>query len=124
MAISPCGSTWVAQWGIRPQCMLRSYVTNKIPTSRYCTTSSISFLSAPSSSLFSRGSFPVVSYPGSSQTSQRRRGARFTVRADSDFYSLLGVSRNASKSEIKSGIYNFYPFGRLFYELLCFYVLA
>ena len=27
-----------------------------------------------------------------------------------DFYSLLGVSRNASKSEIKSGIYNFYPF--------------
>ena len=47
------------------------------------TTSSISFLSAPSSSLFSRGSFPVVSYPGSSQTSQRRRGARFTVRADS-----------------------------------------
>jgi len=41
-----------------------------------------------------------------------------------DFYSLLGVSRNASKSEIKSGIYNFYPFGRLFYELLCFYVLA
>lgn len=102
MAISPCGNTWVAQWGIRPQCMLRSYVTNKIPTSRYCTTSSISFLSAPSSSLFSRGSFPVVSYPGSSQTSQRRRGARFTVRADSDFYSLLGVSRNASKSEIKS----------------------
>ncbi|KAM3709688.1 hypothetical protein ACJW30_02G192100 [Castanea mollissima] len=102
MAISPCGSTWVAQWGIRPQCMLRSYVTNKIPTSRYCTTSSISFLSAPNSSLFSRGSFPVLSYPGSSQTSHRRRGTRFTVRADSDFYSLLGVSRNASKSEIKS----------------------
>lgn len=32
----------------------------------------------------------------------RRRGNRLVVRADSDYYSILGVSRNASKSEIKS----------------------
>ncbi|KAE7998053.1 hypothetical protein FH972_002631 [Carpinus fangiana] len=102
MAIIPSGCTWVAQWGIRPQCMLKSYVTNKIPTSRYCTTGKISYLSASSSSLFSRGSLNVLSYPGTSQSSHRRRLARFTVRADSDYYSVLGVSRNASKSEIKS----------------------
>lgn len=33
---------------------------------------------------------------------RHRRGSRFIVRAESDFYSVLGVSRNASKSEIKS----------------------
>uniref|UniRef100_A0A6N2NA67 J domain-containing protein n=1 Tax=Salix viminalis TaxID=40686 RepID=A0A6N2NA67_SALVM len=37
-----------------------------------------------------------------SQTSNGRRGARFVVRADSDFYSVLGVSKNSTKSEIKS----------------------
>jgi hypothetical protein len=30
-----------------------------------------------------------------------------------DYYSVLGVSRNASKSEIKSGIYTFYPFWQI-----------
>ncbi|MBA0824531.1 hypothetical protein Goarm_021197 [Gossypium armourianum] len=39
---------------------------------------------------------------GSSQTSHCRRGARFIVRAETDYYTVLGVSRNASKSEIKS----------------------
>ncbi|EPS66965.1 hypothetical protein M569_07807 [Genlisea aurea] len=32
----------------------------------------------------------------------QRRGAQFVVRADKDFYSVLGVSKGASKSEIKS----------------------
>ncbi|KAH9315255.1 hypothetical protein KI387_023882, partial [Taxus chinensis] len=32
----------------------------------------------------------------------KRRGNRLVVRAESDYYSVLGVSRNASKSEIKS----------------------
>lgn len=31
-----------------------------------------------------------------------QRGNRFIVRAESDYYSILGVSRNASKSEIKT----------------------
>jgi len=94
----------------------------------------------------------VLSYTGTSQTSNGRRGARFVVRADSvsvkysfiffslmtmeavltallfdylvfkclfdlelvtfshlqDFYSVLGVSKNASKPEIKSGMYSVY----------------
>ncbi|KAB5532171.1 hypothetical protein DKX38_018841 [Salix brachista] len=54
------------------------------------------------SSLFSRDSFPMLSYTGTSQTSNGHRGARFVVREDSDFYSVLGVSKNSSKSEIKS----------------------
>ncbi|PIM97723.1 Molecular chaperone (DnaJ superfamily) [Handroanthus impetiginosus] len=32
----------------------------------------------------------------------QRRGGRLIVRAEKDYYSVLGVSRNASKSEIKS----------------------
>ncbi|XP_074570859.1 chaperone protein dnaJ A7A, chloroplastic-like isoform X2 [Curcuma longa] len=34
--------------------------------------------------------------------SKHNRGARFIVRADVDYYSVLGVSRNSSKSEMKS----------------------
>ncbi|KAH9712973.1 hypothetical protein KPL71_020198 [Citrus sinensis] len=64
--------------------------------------SRLSCLAAPSSSFFSRDSFSLFSYASPSQTSYRRRGARLIVRADSDYYSVLGVSRNASKSEIKS----------------------
>ncbi|KAK6237980.1 hypothetical protein QUC31_003449 [Theobroma cacao] len=102
MAIIPCGSTWVAQWGIRPQFTIRSYVTNRIMTTQSGVTSRINYLGAPSSSLFSRDSLPLLSSVGSSQTSHCRRGARFIVRAETDFYSILGVSRNSSKSEIKS----------------------
>ncbi|GAV69132.1 DnaJ domain-containing protein/DnaJ_CXXCXGXG domain-containing protein/DnaJ_C domain-containing protein [Cephalotus follicularis] len=102
MAIIPCGSTCAAQWGIRPQFMLRSHVPNRVSACHSSFTSRISNLAAPSSSLFSSDSLPLLTYVGSSQTSYRRRGARFIVRADTDFYSVLGVSRNASKSEIKS----------------------
>lgn len=42
----------------------------------------LSSLSAPSSSLFSKSLFHLLSYPWSSKTSHRRRGAHFTVRAD------------------------------------------
>ncbi|KAK8673814.1 hypothetical protein V6N13_112125 [Hibiscus sabdariffa] len=102
MAIIPCGSTCVAQWGIRPQFIVRSYVPNRITTTQSRVTCTMSYLGASSSSLCSRDSFPLLSYMGSSQTSHRRRGARFIVRAESDYYNVLGVSRNASKSEIKS----------------------
>ncbi|XP_022739803.1 chaperone protein dnaJ A6, chloroplastic-like [Durio zibethinus] len=102
MAIIPCGITCVAQWGIRPQFTIRSYVPNRIMTVQSRVTSTTSYLGAPSSSLFSRDSLPFLSFVGSSRASHRHRGARFIVRAETDYYSVLGVSRNASKSEIKS----------------------
>ncbi|KAJ7553237.1 hypothetical protein O6H91_06G089400 [Diphasiastrum complanatum] len=40
--------------------------------------------------------------PCASQKHRRSRSSRFTMRADGDYYSTLGVSKNASKSEIKS----------------------
>lgn len=51
--------------------------------------------------MFSHGSLPFLSMAGSRGV-QPRRGSRFTVRADADYYSVLGVSKNATKSEIKS----------------------
>ncbi|XP_065849100.1 chaperone protein dnaJ A6, chloroplastic-like isoform X2 [Euphorbia lathyris] len=102
MAIIPCGNTSVAQWGIRPQFVLRSYIQNRIVSCHYGLNSKVNYLGAPSSSLFSRDSFPLLSFIGPSQTSHRRRGSRFIVRADADFYSILGVSKNSTKAEIKS----------------------
>ncbi|KAJ7945418.1 Chaperone protein dnaJ [Quillaja saponaria] len=102
MAITPCGSISVAQWGICPQFFLRSGSTSQIPASNYSFKGSVSFMPVQSSSLFSWDSLNGLCGMGSSQTLHRRRGSRFIVRADTDFYSALGVSRNASKSEIKS----------------------
>ncbi|TYK15874.1 chaperone protein dnaJ A6 [Cucumis melo var. makuwa] len=101
MAIIPCGSTSFAQWGIYPRCMLKPS-TNKISSIQYGVTSRISNIAALNSSFFSRGSFSVLFDTRSSQTSHQRRGGLLVVRADSDYYSVLGVSKNASKSEIKS----------------------
>ncbi|KAJ4848154.1 Chaperone protein dnaJ A6, chloroplastic [Turnera subulata] len=101
MAIIPCGSTSVAQWGIRPQLIIRSYTPSRSITCQYGLNNKMSFLASPTC-FFSRNSLHLLSYTGQSQTSSRRRGARFIVRADSDYYSVLGVSKNASKSEIKS----------------------
>ncbi|KAJ1442147.1 HSP40/DnaJ peptide-binding [Sesbania bispinosa] len=58
-------------------------------------TSRISFMAAPSSSFFSRDSLHALYNIGSSQTLHRRRGSRITIPS-------LGVSKSASKSEIKS----------------------
>lgn len=54
-------------------------------------TSRLSCLAAPSSSFFSRDSFALLSYVGTSQTSHRRRGARLIVRADSVSISFILV---------------------------------
>ncbi|XP_028776521.1 chaperone protein dnaJ A6, chloroplastic-like [Neltuma alba] len=102
MAISPFGSTSVAQWGIRPQLFMRSCMTGGITSSGFSVTSRVSFMAAPSSSFFGRDSLHALYDLGSSQSFFRRKGSRFIVRADVDYYSVLGVSRNASKSEIKS----------------------
>ncbi|KAK4256679.1 hypothetical protein QN277_006370 [Acacia crassicarpa] len=102
MAISPFGNTSVAQWGIRPQLFMRSCMTGRITSSGLGVTSRVSFIAAPSSSFFGCDSLHMLYGLGSSQTVNHRKGSRFIVRADADYYSVLGVSRNASKSEIKS----------------------
>ncbi|KAL7206010.1 hypothetical protein ACSBR2_018844 [Camellia fascicularis] len=101
MAIVPCGSTWVARWG-QPQFVLRSFVTNKLPTSSNCVSSKIRALASPSSNIFSQDSLHALLNMGPSRNPIHRRGARLIVRANSDFYAVLGVPKNASKSEIKS----------------------
>ncbi|XP_020233280.1 chaperone protein dnaJ A6, chloroplastic isoform X2 [Cajanus cajan] len=100
MAITPLGSTSAAQWGIHPQLFLRSSITGKVASSSHNVTGRVSFMAAASSSFFSRDS--TLLNVGSSQTFNRRKGSRLIVRADADYYSVLGVSKNASKSEIKS----------------------
>ncbi|KAK7389306.1 hypothetical protein VNO78_24186 [Psophocarpus tetragonolobus] len=102
MAIAAFGNTSATQWGIRPLIFVGSIGMGKISPSRNNVTSRISFMAAPSSSFFSQDSLPALFDKGSSQTLHPRRGSRLIVRADADYYSVLGVSRNSSKSEIKS----------------------
>uniref|UniRef100_A0A5B7AI05 DNAJ heat shock family protein n=1 Tax=Davidia involucrata TaxID=16924 RepID=A0A5B7AI05_DAVIN len=102
MAIIPCGSTWVAQWGVQPQFISRSSITSKLSTSSHCISSKTRALASPSSAIFSQDSLHALFNTGQPKSPCYRRGVRFIVRADSDFYAVLGVSRNASKSEIKS----------------------
>ncbi|KAF6175694.1 hypothetical protein GIB67_022696 [Kingdonia uniflora] len=59
-------------------------------------------MASASSSLCSQDSMHALFSTGPSQNLHRRRGARLTVRADSDYYSVLGVSKSSSKAEIKS----------------------
>ncbi|XP_010928256.1 chaperone protein dnaJ A7A, chloroplastic [Elaeis guineensis] len=110
MAIIPSGNTSVPQLGVCPQLVFRytsrgakaCCLSNKLPmpqtgilnNQKYLASSCASFFaSVPSSALFNSG--PC-------QNLRHNRGARLVVRADSDYYSILGVSKNASKSEIKS----------------------
>ncbi|KAG9451477.1 hypothetical protein H6P81_011442 [Aristolochia fimbriata] len=109
MAIIPCGGTWVAQWGIRPQVMIRSssarpaacYATNNFLISQLGISCKEKYIASSSSSFFAQDSICAL-FNTASSVYTNRRGSRFIVRADSDYYSVLGVSRNASKSEIKS----------------------
>ncbi|XP_028755179.1 chaperone protein dnaJ A6, chloroplastic [Neltuma alba] len=102
MAVTSFGSTSVAQWGVRPQFFLRSCLSGKGVSSGYDVSSRVSLMASVSSSFLSRGSLHLLFGLGSSQTLHRHKGSRLIVRADTDYYSVLGVSRNASKSEIKS----------------------
>ncbi|XP_019059412.1 PREDICTED: LOW QUALITY PROTEIN: chaperone protein dnaJ A6, chloroplastic-like [Tarenaya hassleriana] len=103
MALIQFGSACVAQWGIRPQFQVRAfYPSREKPAHQSSSTSQLSCFGATKSSIFAGGSLPFLSLSGLSQNLHRRRGARFTVRADADYYSVLGVSKNSTKSEIKS----------------------
>ncbi|CAH2076062.1 unnamed protein product, partial [Thlaspi arvense] len=103
MALIQFGSSCVTQWGIlRPQFAVKAYYPSRLESHQDNSISQINCLGASRSSMFSHGSLPFLSLTGQSRSSHSRRGARFTVRADTDFYSVLGVSKNATKAEIKS----------------------
>ncbi|KAK2443689.1 Chaperone protein dnaJ A6, chloroplastic [Trifolium repens] len=100
MAVTPFGNTSATQWGIRPQIIARSSTIAKFASSRDNVTSRVNFMASPSSTFFARDSLRFNT--GSYQTLHRRRGSRFIVRAGTDFYTVLGVSKNSTKSEIKT----------------------
>ncbi|PKU77572.1 chaperone protein dnaJ A7A, chloroplastic [Dendrobium catenatum] len=120
MAIIPLGGNSIPYLGVRPRLavgyssarakacgsphMLLCYQFGGLAKQNYLASASSGFIAQVPSSLFNSGLL---------QNTGRRRGARLTVRADSDYYSVLGVSKNASKSEIKSAYRklarNFHP---------------
>ncbi|XP_073136628.1 chaperone protein dnaJ A6, chloroplastic-like [Henckelia pumila] len=96
MAIIPCGSTQVNWWGVQSHVVQRNSVTSNLSTT------SDMRLASQSSTLFSQKSLNALFGTVSYNCSASKRGVRLIVRADRDYYSVLGVSKNASKSEIKS----------------------
>ncbi|KAL8485524.1 hypothetical protein ACS0TY_027711 [Phlomoides rotata] len=101
MAIIPCGSTWVTRCAVQPQCILRPCNNNKLSTMSYCTPSRTRFASQ-GSTFYSQESLNALFSSGSYNSPCQRRGTRLIVRAARDYYSVLGVSKNSSKSEIKT----------------------
>ncbi|CAA0809929.1 DNAJ heat shock family protein [Striga hermonthica] len=102
MAIIPCGSTLVTRWGVQPQFVLRPSITNKLCTSSRSSSSRLKSVASQSFAIFSQESLSNLFSSSTYKNPRHRRGARLVVRADRDYYSVLGVSKNASKSEIKS----------------------
>lgn len=102
MAIASSGATWAAQWGVRPLFMSRYSIENKLSTFPYCSPSKMRGLQSLSSSMFLPNPVHSLFNVSPARSPCCRRGSRFVVRAETDYYSALGVSRNASKSEIKS----------------------
>lgn len=60
------------------------------------------YLASSHTSFFSQVSPSAFDKRGPFQNLNKFRGSRLIVRANADYYSILGVSKNASKSEIKS----------------------
>ncbi|CAA0827877.1 DNAJ heat shock family protein [Striga hermonthica] len=100
MAIIPCGSTCLSRWGVQPNFALRPSFTNKLCTSSHSSSSRTKSVASRSFAFLSQE--PLSALSRSYKNPCQRRGARFIVRADRDYYSVLGVSKNSSKSEIKS----------------------
>ncbi|XP_051129236.1 chaperone protein dnaJ A6, chloroplastic-like [Andrographis paniculata] len=98
-SISCESAVGLAGWGINPQLNLRP---SRI--SLHCKSGKIKSLASQSSAFLTQKSFSV-SRPGMGIHSCGRRGlgGPFVVRAEQeDYYSVLGVPKNASKPEIKS----------------------
>ncbi|VFQ88826.1 unnamed protein product [Cuscuta campestris] len=103
MAIVNFGNTCVAaRCGVQPQFVTRSSVTNYLPTSSLCFPNKVRALASKGSSIFGHQSGRGLSNLFPYKNLCPRRGHCLIVRAGKDYYSVLGLSRNSSKSEIKS----------------------
>ncbi|KAL8459533.1 hypothetical protein ACS0TY_036868 [Phlomoides rotata] len=102
MAIISCGSTRVTWWRVQPQLTLRSSVSDSLSTSVHCSPKRVTSLASQSSTFLSKKPLNELFSSAPYIKPCQRRGARLVVRASKDYYSVLGVSRNANKSEIKS----------------------
>ncbi|KAL9269264.1 Chaperone protein dnaJ A8, chloroplastic-like protein [Drosera capensis] len=97
MAVLPCGTTWAAWSGVHELFMPRFVVENRLLSYPMRMSGPLSL----SSCSFQRE--PALTHNvRSPQRSFSKRGSRLIVRAETDYYSVLGVSKNASKSDIKS----------------------
>eukprot|EP01018_Ginkgo_biloba_P030481 Gb_00502 [translate_table: standard] len=110
MACMPCGGAWSVQWGIQHQyvperSLLRAPALGQSQrlTSLKCRSWNRGNLLASSNASFpaSESARFILNSRLYHKRSQRRC-SRLIVRAETDYYAVLGVSRNASKSEIKS----------------------
>ncbi|XP_042009519.1 chaperone protein dnaJ A7A, chloroplastic-like [Salvia splendens] len=99
MAVIPCGTTLVALWGVLPQFVFGSSSVTRASAPTHCLSKRSAFLS--STILYQKSLGEHFGLASSAKQCQRR-GARLVVRAERDYYSVLGVSKNADKSEIKS----------------------
>ncbi|KAG6481566.1 hypothetical protein ZIOFF_058170 [Zingiber officinale] len=116
MTTVPCRNILVPQFGLQPQVILRSaspgvkicfsYTALTLQTGISLT--SRNSLSSSRASFLGQISSSALYNSSPHLNTRRNRRAEIVVRAESDFYSILGVSRNASKSEIKSGKYTSY----------------
>ncbi|KAJ3679309.1 hypothetical protein LUZ60_017320 [Juncus effusus] len=92
------GGTSVPQLGTQPQIISRckSSLVKSFFNSHHSKRSSVKCM------VTNRGSNPFLLNHVASPNFRQKRNSRLVVRANSDFYSILGVSKNASKAEIKS----------------------
>ncbi|KVI10919.1 Chaperone DnaJ [Cynara cardunculus var. scolymus] len=102
MAVVPCGGTWVALWGLQAKSILSVSSTSKSFAHLPRFSTKTQAFASPCSSFLSQGSLHALYDTRSIGNPRQRRGGRLVVRAEADFYSVLGVSQNASKAEIKS----------------------
>ncbi|XP_057795785.1 chaperone protein dnaJ A7A, chloroplastic-like [Salvia miltiorrhiza] len=98
MAVIPCGSMQIAPSGVQPQFVFRSSAVNRALASTHCLSKKVASLS---STIFSHKPLGEL-FGSASYVKPYQRGARLVVRAERDYYSILGVSKSANKSEIKS----------------------
>ncbi|KAL9683340.1 hypothetical protein QQ045_015160 [Rhodiola kirilowii] len=103
MAVAPCGSPCVAPWGAQHQAVTIS-VLSRMQVAPHGVPGRVRGVTLPTANIYSQSSLQALLNlnlrPSKGMCPQR--GSRLVVRAAADYYSVLGVSKGASKADIKS----------------------